>query len=79
MAEVAKVAVAEVKEEKAKKVTAREVIRAELAEILKREKGLEKIARTKEGLVLVVGEETVVIRVILKKEKIEANEILETL
>lgn len=69
----------EVKEVKEKKVTLRETLRAELAEMLKEKEGLAKIGRTKEGLVITRGEETAVVRVILKKEAIETKDIVETL
>lgn len=69
----------EVKEEKEKKVTLRETLRGELAEILKEKEGLTKIARTKEGLVVKRGDETAIVRVILKKTKIEAKDIVEEL
>ncbi len=67
--------------EKAKKVkvTEREIVRNALAENLKEAYGLEKIGRTKEGLVLEVNGVNVVVRTILKKEKIEAKDIVETL
>jgi len=38
---------------------------------------LEKIGRTKEGLLVKVGDEDVIVRVILKKEKVEAKDIVE--
>lgn len=81
MTEVAKVEVVETKEKetKEKKVTLRETLRAELAELLKEKEGLAKIGRTKEGLVITRGEETAVVRVILKKEAVEAKDIVETL
>ena len=67
--------------EKAKKVkvTEREIVRNALAENLKEAYGLEKIGRTKEGLVLEVNGVNVVVRTILKKEKVEAKDIVETL
>jgi hypothetical protein len=77
MAEVEKVV--EVKEEKEKKVTLRETLRAELAEILKETEGVAKIARTKEGLVVKRGEETAIVRVILKKTAVEAKDVVEEL
>ena len=67
--------------EKAKvaKVTERELVRNALAEDLKRNYGLEKIGRTKEGLVLEVNGVNVVVRTILKKEKVENKDIVEYL
>jgi hypothetical protein len=81
MTELAKVETVKTEEKvgKEKKVTLREVLRAELAEILKEKEGLAKIGRTKEGLVVVRGDETAIVRVILKKEAVEAKDILETL
>ena len=64
---------------KEKKVTEREVLREKLAVMLMREMGLEKMGRTKEGLVVKVGEETLVVRVILKKEKVETKDVVEVL
>ena len=61
------------------KVTEREMVRNTLAETIKTAFGLEKIGRTKEGLVLNVNEKDVVVRVILKKEKVEKADILEFL
>ena len=65
--------------EKEKKVTVREVMREKLAVMLMKEMGLEKMGRTKEGLVVKVGEETLVVRVILKKEKVETKDVVEVL
>jgi len=65
--------------EKEVKITLRETLRSELAEMLKASEGLTKISRTKEGLVVKRGEETAVVRVILKKNAIEANDIVEEL
>ncbi len=76
-ATVAKETVAE--ETKEKKVTLRETLRTELAEMLKESEGVTKIARTKEGLVVKRGDETAVVRVILKKATIEAADIVEEL
>ena len=62
---------------KEKKVTAREELRGVIAGLLMEEFGLEKIGRTKEGLLVKVGDEDVIVRVILKKEKVEAKDIVE--
>ncbi len=64
---------------KEKKVTLREVVRDELAKLVMEARGMEEIGRTKEGLVLREGEETVVIKVILKKDAVEKKDIVETL
>ncbi len=64
---------------KEKKVTLREVVRDELAKLVMEAKGMAEIGRTKEGLVLREGEETVVIKVILKKDAVETKDIVETL
>ncbi len=40
---------------------------------------MEKIGRTKEGLVVEIGEETVVVKTILKKDKVEKKDIIEFL
>ncbi len=64
---------------KEKKVTLREVVRDELAKLVMEARGMEEIGRTKEGLVLREGEETVVIKVILKKDAVETKDIVETL
>ncbi len=66
-------------EQKEQKVTLRETLRAELAEVLKAKEGVEKIGRTKEGLVVRRGEETAVVRVILKKEAVNQEDIVEEL
>ncbi len=64
---------------KEKKVTLREVVRDELAKLVMEARGMTEIGRTKEGLVLREGEETVVIKVILKKDAVETKNIVETL
>lgn len=61
------------------KMTEREIVRNSLAETLKEKHGLEKIGRTKEGLVLEVNGKHVIVRTILKKENVEAKDILEHL
>jgi len=62
---------------KEKKVTARETLRTVIAGLLMEKFELEKIGRTKEGLLVKVGDEDVIVRVILKKEKVEAKDIVE--
>ncbi len=64
---------------KEKKVTVREILREELAILIMEAKGMEKIGRTKEGLVVEIGEETVVVKTILKKDKVEKKDIVEIL
>ncbi len=64
---------------KEKKVTLREVVRDELAKLVMEARGMEEIGRTKEGLVVREGEETVVIKVILKKGVVEKKDIVEFL
>ena len=64
---------------KEKKVTARENLRMVVAGLLMDEFGLEKIDRTKEGLVVRIGEEDLVVRVILKKDKVEKKDVVETI
>jgi len=68
------------KVEKAPKVTPRTILQDELAEILKAKEGLDKIARTSEGLVVPrEGAEPIVVRVIQKKATVEAKDIKEWL
>ncbi|MFA6711130.1 MAG: hypothetical protein WCS33_00235 [Candidatus Caldatribacteriota bacterium] len=64
---------------KEKKVTARETLRTVIAGLLMDEFGLEKIGRTKEGLLVRTGDEDLIVRVILKKNKVEAKDIVETI
>ncbi len=65
--------------EKAKvKVTERELVREILKEALL-ESGANLVGRTKEGLVLEVNGANVVVRTILKKAKVEATDLIETL
>ncbi len=61
---------------KVAKVTEREMVRGILAELLS-ESGSNLVGRTKEGLVLEVNGKQVVVRTILKKEKIEKGEFIE--
>lgn len=58
------------------KVTEREMVRNALQTMLV-ESGAELVGRTKEGLVLEVNGKNVVVRTILKKEKVERGEFLE--
>jgi hypothetical protein len=60
------------------KVTEREIVRGALIEALKAT-GANLVGRTKEGLVLEVNGNHVVVRTILKKEKIEKKDLVETL
>ena len=69
--------VAEKKEVKVK-VTEREIVRGALVEALKAT-GANLIGRTKEGLVLEVNGAHVVVRTILKKEKVEKKDLIEVL
>ena len=64
---------------KEKKVTKREILRAELAILLKTAKGLEAISRTKEGLVITDGETDLIVRVIEKKDRIKKVDVVEVL
>ncbi len=59
------------------KVTEREIVRNILQSVLL-ENGSNLVGRTKEGLVLEVNGSHVVVRTILKKGKVEVNEMLET-
>ncbi len=63
--------------EKKVKITEREIVRDALVESLKRD-GANLIGRTKEGLVLDINGSHVVIKTILKKERVEKADILET-
>ncbi len=64
---------------KEKKVTLREIVREELAILIMEQRGMVEIERTKEGLVIEEGEEVVVVKVILKKDRVEKKDIIETL
>lgn len=64
---------------KEKKVEARDVLRKEIAELLMEAKGLTRMGRTKEGLVITDGEQDLVIRVIQKKDRVEKKDIVEVL
>jgi hypothetical protein len=61
--------------DKAVKITEREIVKAELARLLK-ENGANLLGATKEGLVLEVNGKHVVVRTILKKENIAKRSIL---
>ncbi len=67
------------KEGKEKKVEMRDVIRTEVAQLLMKERGLETMVRTKEGVVLTVGETDFVIRVIQKKEKVKQGDVVDVI
>lgn len=69
--------VAEGKAKAKAKVTEREIVRTALLENLV-ESGANLVGRTKEGLVLEVNGNHVVVRTILKKAKVEAKDLLET-
>jgi hypothetical protein len=58
------------------KVTERDIVRGVLAKALKAE-GANLIGRTKEGLVLEVNGVNVVVKTILKKEKVETKDLIE--
>lgn len=60
------------------KVTEREIVRGALIEALKAT-GANLVGRTKEGLVLGVNGNHVVVKTILKKEKVERKDFVETL
>lgn len=64
---------------KEKKVEARDVFRGELAQMIMRERCMTGIRRTKEGLVVTVDGQDLVIRVVQKKERIEAADVVETI
>ncbi len=59
------------------KITEREMVRDILKNTLV-ETGANLVGRNKEGLVLEVNGNHVVVRTILKKEKVEAKDLLET-
>jgi hypothetical protein len=59
------------------KVTEREIVRDMLTQILV-DSGSNVIGRTKEGLVLAVNDNHVVVKTILKKEKVEKKEFIES-
>lgn len=65
--------------EKKVKVTEREIVREALAKLLLAEFGLNELKRTKEGLVLEVNGETVVVRTILKKEAVKTGDVIEVI
>ncbi len=62
-----------------KKVTLRETVRADLAQMILREFGLSELPRTKEGLLLQEDEADVVIKVIQKKDRVENQDIVEVI
>ncbi len=62
---------------KVAKVTEREIVRLALVEALVKD-GANLVGRSKEGLVLEVNGSHVVVKTILKKEKVEAKDIVET-
>lgn len=64
---------------KQKKVEVRDEIREEIAQLLMAQFGLETMNRTKEGLVLPVGDKDLVIRVVQKKERVTQGDVIETL
>ena len=68
---------------KEKKVALRDIVRAELAQLIMADRGLPEIGRTKEGLVIQEkGDEGqlvhLVVRVIEKKSLVEKADIVET-
>lgn len=67
---------AEAKEKKVK-ITERDIVRDVLVKVLA-DSGSNMVGRTKEGIVLEVNGNHVVVRTILKKEKVEAKDLLET-
>ncbi len=64
---------------KVKKVEARDTVRNMLADLIMRGCGMDSISRTKEGLVVNVGEQDLIVRVIQKKSKIEKADIVEVI
>ncbi len=64
---------------KEKKVEARDILRAELAQLVMEAKGLDEIKRTKEGLVVTEDGQDLVIRVIQKKAKVEGKDVIEVI
>lgn len=63
------------KETKAVKITERDIVKDALVEALKGA-GANLVGRTKEGLVLEVNDKHVVVKAILKKERIELKDIV---
>lgn len=63
------------KETKAVKITERDIVKDALVEALK-VAGANLVGRTKEGLVLEVNDKHVVVKAILKKERIELKDIV---
>ena len=59
------------------KITEREIVRDQLRDMLVAN-GSNVVGRTKEGILLEVNGNHVIVRTILKKEKVEAKDILET-
>ncbi len=64
---------------KEKKITSRDQLRNELAELIMNARDLTVLERTKEGLVVKNGDEYLVVRVVLKKDPIERTDVVETL
>lgn len=61
------------------KAAMRERVRDHLADLIMKEHFLDEIRQTKEGLVLSLREGDVVIRVVLKKERVEAQDVIDTI
>ncbi len=64
---------------KEKKITSRDQLRNELAELIMNARGLTVLERTKEGLVVKNGDEDLVIRVVLKKDPVVKADVVEIL
>lgn len=64
---------------KKKKVESRDIVRNMLAQLIMEAEGTERISRTKEGLLVTLGEQDLIVRVIQKKSKVESKDIVETI
>ncbi len=64
---------------KEKKVESRDIVRNMLAQLIMEAEGTERISRTKEGLLVTLGEQDLIVRVIQKKSKVESKDIVETI
>ncbi len=64
---------------KAKKVEPRDIWRNKVAQLIMEDMGLGEIGRTKEGILVRDGDQDIIIKVIQKKDKVEAKDIVETI
>ena len=64
-------------EAKKVKVTERDIVRGVLVQVLA-DAGSNMIGRTKEGILLEVNGNHVIVKTILKKERVEAKDLIET-